>query len=482
MAKKKKINKKNKTKKIKRFGKLAANEKRLKRLKKVRKRPGKALVEKKRAKISVGKIRIKRKKKPVKLKLAKGTKPLIYETQIKIIGIGGGGSSIVSEIAPEIKKASFAVVNTDLQALKKLGPGVKRLQFGKKLTRGLGSGMNPQLGAEAAQNEKEKIRKLLEGQNLCILISCLGGGTGSGASPIFAEVSSQLGNLTLGIFTLPFEFEGRKKRDIAFASLEKIKPNVNAAIVIPNESIFQIIDKQTPLRKAFSTINKSVADGLGGLIEIIYSTSLINIDFSDLKTVLSGRGKLAYLSSVGIKDSSNSMEANIKKLLSDPLYPYSPKGAQNALFNISGGLNLSMNEINQIGKTISEAISTRGRIAFGVSQAEKDKGKIILFANGCKWEKWNAKEERTKRQPKKEKAKERELTPEVKKEPKKPEIKLRKKQRPKIKIKIKIKPKALNETEEKKTVLPAEEISQPATEEESSDEKRWEIPVFLRRK
>lgn len=428
-----------------------------------------------------------KKKKLMKPKLAKATKSFIYETRIKIVGIGGGGSSIVSEIAPEIKKASFAVVNTDLQALKELGPGVKRLQFGKKLTHGLGSGMDPQLGAEAAQNEKEKIKKLLEGQNFCILISCLGGGTGSGASPIFAEVSNQLGNLTLGIFTLPFEFEGRKKRDIAFASLEKIKPNVNAAIVIPNESIFQIIDKQTPLRKAFSTINKSVADGLGGLIEVIYSTGLINIDFADLKTALSGTGKLAYLSSVEIKNSSNSMEANIKKLLSDPLYLYSPKEAQNALFNISGGLNISMNEINQIGKTISEAISARGKIAFGVSQTEKGKGKIILFANGCKWDKWEKEQGQIKKKLKKEEIKERELISENKEDPESSELKTKerkpkRKPRKKQHSKIKVEPRVLNETEKKVMVLSAEEISQLATEGENSNEKKWEIPAFLRRK
>lgn len=167
------------------------------------------------------------KKKKIKrknaLKVARLVKMPVHETKIRIIGIGGGGSSMVAEIASEIKKASFVAVNTDRQALKEISGRIKRFQLGQKLTRGLGTGMDSKLGEQAALNDKEKIRKLLEECDLCILIACLGGGTGSGASPVFAEVSSELKQITIGIFTLPFEFEGRKKREIAKKTPGKTK-------------------------------------------------------------------------------------------------------------------------------------------------------------------------------------------------------------------------------------------------------------------
>lgn len=335
--------------------------------------------------------------------------PSIYETKIKVIGIGGGGSSIISEIAPQVKRAGFIVANTDLQALKEVTGRIKRFQFGQKLTHGLGAGMDPKIGETAAQNAKDRAQKLFQKIDLCILISCLGGGTGSGASPVFAEISQELKNITLGIFTLPFEFEGKKRMEIAQASLEKLKPNLNASVIIPNERIFQITDKKTFLKEAFSTINKFLAESLEGLIKMIYSPGLINIDFADLKTILSGTGRLAYLNTAEV-ESSNQVENMAREILSNPLYPYSPQQAPGVLFNIDGGLNLGMSEMEQIGKTISNSMSSRPRIAFGVTQNKKDKIKITLLANGCKWEKWEKKKEKPKKQPTKKSKKEQPLT------------------------------------------------------------------------
>lgn len=308
----------------------------------------------------------------------------VHKTKIRVIGIGGGGGSVVSEIVSRVKKASFVAANTDLQALKKAAKGVIRFQFGQSLTHGLGTGMDSELGKLAAQQEKEKIKKLLEGQDLCILVGCLGGGTGSGASATFAKISRECGNLTYGIFTMPFNFEGEKKIQIAKNSLEKIKPYLNAFSVIPNERIFQTINKETPLREALSVINRNLAEGLEGLIEMIYDPGLINIDFADLKTIFEGNGRLAYLNTVEVSGSAKTEEA-IKNLISNPLYSYTIRGAKGILFNIQGEKSLGLNDISQISKTIADLVNQDAKIIFGISQSPKhqNKIKITLLATGC---------------------------------------------------------------------------------------------------
>lgn len=371
----------------------------------------------------VKKIKLIKKAKPKKSKLVKPTNPSIYpvrgqrvlrkrqrkqisngvyKARMKVIGIGGGGSSIISEIAPKVKKVGFIIANTDLQAIKEAAKEAKHFQFGKTLTHGLGTGMNPELGEQAAESEKGNIRELLKGQDFCILVSCLGGGTGSGASPVFAKILKRLGIFTLGIFTLPFEFEGEKRAQIAKDSLEKLKPNLNALVIIPNQKIFQIIDKNTPLKEAFSTINKFLVESLEGLITLIYSPGLINVDFADLKTILAGRGRLAYLNSTGTK-SPNQIEELAKRVLSNPLLPYSIQGAKEILFNIDGGLNLNMSQVEQVGKTISDSINPQARVAFGITQNEKEGIKITLLANDCKWREWEKEKPEKKDKKKSEK-------------------------------------------------------------------------------
>ncbi len=309
----------------------------------------------------------------------------IKKTKIRVIGIGGGGGSIVSELASKMKKASFVVANTDLQALKTTGRKVGRFHFGQSFTHGLGTGMNADLGKEAAQNEKDKIKKLLEGQDLCILVVSLGGGTGSGAAPVFAKIAKALGNLTYGIFTLPFKFEGEKKMEIAGDSLKKIKNYLNAITIIPNERVFRIIDKETPLKEALSIINKILSESLGGLIETIYEPGLINIDFADFRTILQGQGRLAYLNTVEVRRKEGSTEDLTAKVLNSPLYPYSIRGAKGVLFNIVGEKGLSLSEVNQISKTISELANPEAKIIFGISQSQKysDTIKTTLLATGC---------------------------------------------------------------------------------------------------
>lgn len=309
----------------------------------------------------------------------------IKKTKIRVIGIGGGGSNVVSEIASRIKGASFAAANTDRQALKVLGRKTQVFQFGESFTHGLGTGMNPETAELASEAEKEKIKKLLQGQDLVILVATLGGGTGSGAAPVFAKISRSLGNLTLGIFTLPFKFEGERKMEIAKAALEKLKSRLNTFSVVPNERVFQIVEKTAPLVKAFSAINKILAKSLEGLIETIFEPGLINIDFADVRTILAGQGRLAYLNTVEIPKSESSAKETIEKVLNSPLYSYNIKGAKGVLLNIAGEKELELTEVSQISQTISGLANKEAKIIFGIAQGKKYQNivKTTLLATGC---------------------------------------------------------------------------------------------------
>ncbi len=410
----------------------------------------------------------KKLKKVIKQPLPKTKTELIKKTKIRVIGIGGGAGNIVSEIASKVKNASFVVANTDLQALRLASRKAQRFQFGKELTQGLGTGMSVELGEMAAQNEKEKIKKILEGQDLCVIVACLGGGTASGAAPIFAKISKNLGNLTLGIFTLPFKFEGEKKMEMAKASLEKLKPKLNALSVIPNERIFQIIDKKTPIKIALSAINKSLAESLEGLIETIYQPGLINIDFADLKAILEGQGRLAYLNTVKVQKKGDSVQEVIEKVLNNPLYPYSIRGAKGVLLNIAGERDLELSEVNQISKTISELVNKEAKIIFGISQNKKYSGiiKTTLLATGCATKIFpkKPKKRRPKRRPKKKKIIEKAPLAEKKPRPPKPKAKIVKKAKKAKSASRRIKIKIRKESKEKG-------VSQPEVEEKKADEK-----------
>lgn len=309
----------------------------------------------------------------------------IKRTKIRVIGIGGGGGNVVAEIASRIKGASFVVANTDHQALKAIGRKAQTFQFGESFTKGLGTGMNPEVAEQAAEAEKEKIKKILQGQDLVILVATLGGGTGSGAAPVFAKISRGLGNLTLGIFTLPFKFEGERKLEIANAALEKLKLKLNTFSVVPNERVFQIVENTAPLVKAFSSVNKILAKNLEGLIETVFEPGLINIDFADVGTILAGQGRLAYLNTVEVPKSESSAKETIDRVLNSPLYSYNIRGAKAVLLNIAGEKELELAEVSQISQTISALANKEAKIIFGISQGKKYQNiiKTTLLASGC---------------------------------------------------------------------------------------------------
>ena len=315
--------------------------------------------------------------------------PPFFKAKIRVIGIGGGGASIVSEIGRSLNKATFVVADTDTRAFKKRA-GIKHFLFGQELTHGLGTGVNPDLGKLAAEAEKDKIAKFFEGQDIVIFVASLGGGLGSGAAEVFAEAPKNFQGITFGIFTLPFKFEGKNKHAIAMKALRQLRKSLNASLTIPNERIFKIIKADTSITSAFSTINKNLIESLESLIDLIYSPGIINIDFADLKAILKGKGSLAFLNTAEAAGKQRA-ETIAQKILHNPLYQNLPLGArgnnfaaQKILFNIEGGGTLSMLEVDKISKAIS-SVNPNAKIIFGISKNAKygNKIKTTLLMTGA---------------------------------------------------------------------------------------------------
>ena len=391
-------------------------------------------------------------------------------TKIKVIGIGGGGCSIISEISTDLRRVDFVAANTDKRALKELSKKTKVFNFGEKITSGFGTGMNFELGKSSAQEDKERIKGLFEGQDMCILVASLGGGTGSGAVSVFAKMAKDMGLITYGIFTLPFEFEGSRKMDIANEALKEVKSHLNAITVLPNENIFKIIDKKTPLKEALSIINKNLQESLEGLIETIYNPGIINVDFADLKTILGERGKLTYLNTT-LFDANKSIDDAVKKTTLNPFYSYTINGAGSVLFNITGGENLGLKDVSLISEGILNLTGKNSKVIFGISKDSKykDKVRIMILAVGCEAD--NILPEVKKEIVKKEIAK-KEV---VKKEPvveKKPKLEIKNVKKEVKKVEVEVRRNALETKKE------SDEIERDII----NKDEQWETPAFLRRK
>ncbi len=310
--------------------------------------------------------------------------------RVKIIGLGGGGCSIVAEVARIFnkhkdsfrKRVEFVAANVDLRALSALPRKIKKIQFGQQMTYGLGCGMDPELGRKSAEQALEQIKKNLCGADLCVFITCLGGGTGSGAMPIFAKAAESLNVLSLGIFTLPFKFEGAKKQEISRGAIENARQSLSATITIPNQKIFQIVDEKTPLKEALFSLNKALGEMLRDLMETIYNPGIINLDFADFKTIFQDKGELAFLSSGEATGKDRAIRA-LENLIKNPLFEYKLNDAKNFIFNISGGEDLTMKEIGEISNAIYQC-SPKAKIIFGIARDRKMKNKIkiILLAIG----------------------------------------------------------------------------------------------------
>lgn len=313
-----------------------------------------------------------RKRKPAKTEMQFQQQDF-FKAKIKVIGIGGGGGSIVSEIGKSLGKASFVIADTDSRIAKK-AKGIKYLLFGQDLTHGLGTGLNPELAKTAAERAEEKITGLFENQDIVILIASLGGGVGSGATEVFAELSKKFNCITFGIFTLPFKFEGKNKHKVAAKYLAELRRMLNVSITIPNERIFKVIDQNTSISQAFSMVNKNLIKSLESLIDLIYNPGIINIDFADLRAILQGKGNLAFLNTAEASG-KNTSEKIIQEILHNPLYQNSNFMAEKILFNIAGSNNLSMLEVDKISRAIGEQ-NPKAKIIFGISKNPEYKNKV----------------------------------------------------------------------------------------------------------
>jgi len=415
-----------------------------------------------------------------KTKNTKKTGSQMRNIKVRLVGIGGGGGSVVSSVSYKVKRASFFAVDTDVRSLKALSRKVKKIHFGQDVTHGLGTGMDFELGKESIKNEKEKIKNIFKDQDIIILVGCLGGGLASGAASVLADLSKKAGSLTYGIFTLPFKFEGKRKAKIAKKSLKEIRNHVNAFSVIPNERIFQIIEKTAPLKKALAVINNHLSQSIQGLIEVIYETGLINIDFADLETIFLGRGKLAYLNSIKINKNDDRKEL-AKKLIDSPLYPYSIDGGEAVLFNISGQKNLSLSQVNKIAEAISEKVYKNAKIIFGISDSKnKTVTKVNLLVVGCDQAKFFKKGE--KKKPKKRTLKKKNVNKIQSEKKKIKKIKKTKKVKRSKKIKVEIKEEKKEIKKIRKNALQVKEDIKKEEEKIISKENLYKVPTFLRKK
>jgi len=296
--------------------------------------------------------------------------------RIKVVGIGGGGASIVSEMSKALKGINFVVADTDEKTFKKVRKGIRRFQFGEKMVFGMGTGMDPELAQKAALAEKSKILKLFEGQDLIVLVAALGGGVGSGAAPVFAELIQKSKAISIGIFTLPFEFEGGKKMKIAKKAALQLQESLSGVIVVPNEKIFEITDKKMPLKKALGSLDDIFSDWMADLLNVILKPSLINIDFADLKTILKGKGHQIFFSQ-GVSAGPNRVEDVLKKVFKNPIFDSGPKQVSRILFNITGAKDLKLKEVQFISQAVSE-LNSRARIVFGILNSPAYAGKIKM--------------------------------------------------------------------------------------------------------
>jgi len=371
LAKKKVVREKNKQKKP------VLKSKKVKQAKKILKKGGLPMSAEKKLVKKIVKPKINQKNKNLEF-----VAESLFKARIKVIGIGGGGGSIVSEIGRSLKKATFVVADTDIRALRKKSD-IKYFWFGEELTHGLGTGVNVDLARQAAEAAKEKFSGILKDQDITIFIASLGGGLGSGATQIFADAAREYGGITFGIFTMPFKFEGKNKYKIAQNALKPLRQSLNVSLVIPNEKIFKIIDANTAITDAFSIVNKSLIESLESLIDLIYSPGIINIDFADLRAILKGRGNSAFLNTVE-ESGKDRAKKTCEKILVNPLLQNNSFEAEKILFNISGSENLSMFEVEKISSHIS-SLNPKAKIIFGISKNPKLKNKIkttILVTGG----------------------------------------------------------------------------------------------------
>ncbi|WP_163530425.1 cell division protein FtsZ [Halobacillus ihumii] len=301
---------------------------------------------------------------------------------IKVIGVGGGGSNAVNRMIEHgVQGVEFIAVNTDAQALN-LSKAEVKMQIGGKLTRGLGAGANPEVGRKAAEESKEQLEEALQGADMVFVTAGMGGGTGTGAAPVIAQVAKELGALTVGVVTRPFTFEGRKRSTQATGGIEGLKGSVDTLIVIPNDRLLEIVDKNTPMLEAFREADNVLRQGVQGISDLIAVPGLINVDFADVKTIMVDKG--SALMGIGIATGESRAAEAAKKAISSPLLETSIDGAHGVLMNISGGANLSLYEVQEAADIVTSAADQEVNVIFGsvINENLKDEIVVTVIATG----------------------------------------------------------------------------------------------------
>lgn len=302
--------------------------------------------------------------------------------KIKVIGIGGGGCNAINRmISSGLKGVDFIVANTDVQALNKSLAETK-LQIGGELTDGLGAGANPEVGREAALESKAAIEDALKGADMVFITCGMGGGTGTGAAPVVAEIAQDLGALTVGIVTKPFSFEGKKRMEQAISGLEELKKHVDTIIVIPNDRLRELIDKTTPMLEAFREVDNVLHRGVQSISDLIAVAGLVNLDFADIKTVMKDRGNA--LIGIGVGSGEGRAVEAAKQAVSSPLLETSIDGATDAIINVTGGSSLTLFEVEEAAEIIRSAANTDINTIFGavINENLNDEVIVTVIATG----------------------------------------------------------------------------------------------------
>ncbi len=303
--------------------------------------------------------------------------------RIKVIGVGGSGKNAVNHmITTKVKGVDFISINTDAQDLHH-SLAKKRIHIGKNLTRGLGTGMNPEMGKRAIEETKEEVQEVLKGSDMVFVACGLGGGTGSGSSPTVARIAKELGALTVAVVTKPFFFEGQQRLKISESALEELRKEVDAIIVIPNDRLLSTIDKNTTVKNAFSMCDEILRQAVEGISDLITTPGLINIDFADIRTVMESAG--SALMGIGSASGDNRAIEAAKLAINSPLLDVSINGAKGVLFSIAGGEDLTMFEIQDAAKVITESVDPQAKVIFGTvrdDKLKKNEVKITVIAAG----------------------------------------------------------------------------------------------------
>lgn len=309
--------------------------------------------------------------------------------KIKVVGCGGGGNSAVNRmVQSKIKGVDFISINTDIQALQySLAP--TKINIGKTITRGLGAGMDPEIARRSAEESQNEIKESIKGADMVFITAGMGGGTGSGSAPVVANIAKELGALTIAVVTKPFSFEGSKRMEVANGAMAELAKNVDTIITIPNDRILQIVDKKTTIVEAFALADEILKQGISGITEIITSHGLVNVDFADVKKVMKNAG--SALMGVGNASGENKAVDAAKSAINSPLLEVSIDGAKGILFTVTGGPSLSMNEVNEAAKIVTESADPNAVIIFGavIDPTMKDDIKVTVVATGFSDDKIN---------------------------------------------------------------------------------------------